>query len=329
MKTSHLAILLFFFLQALSSPAIHPPNKNQDYQAYHLQVIEAERLMASEKYQAALSIYETLFENYDFVFLREYQIATQLALQVNDSQKAEQYLKQGMLAGWDMKSIKKNKFLSTIRNDSGWKDIKKEYKTLRAQYESGLNQTLRKQVKKMFSRDQWKALGAFLKFSSKAQDKYAEKKFAPHSERQIAEFNNILANYGYPGEQLIGNDIWMSTILSHHNSISKAYTEKDTLYPDLQAQLKEALLKGQISPFELAMIDDWYRVVKDDESLATYGIIDPPSQAELEKANQLRSAIYYRSVELRNQLVDIEEKTGMNLYIQSGPWINGKIEVKK
>ena len=180
-------------------------------------------------------VYERLFDNYDFIFLREYQIATQLALYLNETKKAENFLRKGMLSGWQMKSIKRNGYLAKLRETKDWKSIKKQYENLNKQHESNLNEQLRKRVKKMFSKDHWKALGALFKFSSKAQDKYGEKRFAPHSEKQIANFLDIYKNYGYPGEKLIGNDFWMSTILSHYNSISQEYGEKDTLYPSLKA----------------------------------------------------------------------------------------------
>ena len=79
-------------------------------------------------------------------------------------------------------------------------------------------------------------MGALFRIGSKSQDNYAENKFAPHSEQQISELRDILLEIGYPGEKLIGNDYWVSTILSHHNSISQAYNKKDRLYPELKPQ---------------------------------------------------------------------------------------------
>ncbi|MEZ4886979.1 MAG: hypothetical protein R3E32_19775 [Chitinophagales bacterium] len=303
--------------------------EKQDYAIYHQQVIEAEKLIGSEKYSDALQVYESLFDNYDFVFLREYQIATQLALFLEDKTKAKKYLRQGILAGWKLKSIKRNKYISQLKKEEDWNSIKTEYRVLRHQYESNLNEELQKQVKKMFSKDQWKAIGALFTFSSDAQDRYAEKKFAPHSEKQMAESINIIESYGYPGEKLVGNYYWMSTILSHHNSISQEYVQQDTLYLYLKPKLVNALKNGQISPFELALIDEWYHCVKNDRETSMYGILEPPSQSELSKSNELRAAIYMRPIEVRNQLVDIEKKTGMDFYLNGGPWIEGKVEIRE
>lgn len=307
-------LILFQFFSILSSPVINA-GEHQDYEFYHQQVIKAEILIASENYAEALLLYEQLFNGYDFIFLREYQIASQLAIYEGDIKKSLEYVKQGVISGWEIKSIKKNEYLAPLFKDEAWRSIEKEYPNLQTQYESRLHQNIREQVKKMYAKDQKKALKALFRLSSKSQDKYAENKFAPHSERQMAEFSAILESNGYPGEKLIGNNTWMSTILSHHNSISTAYNKKDTLYPMLQPRLIDALKNGQMSPYEYVAIDDWYRTVKYDRKEATYGILDPPSSSSLSRTNELREKIFVRPYELTDQLMAIEEKTGMNLYL--------------
>lgn len=320
-------IILFYLILLCCSSIIHASG-NLDYTIYHQQIVLAETLIASEKYEAALQVYETLFNEYKFVFLRDYQIATQLALLLNEEQRAKTFLINGIKSGWTIKSIRKNRFLDELRKNEDWKSIKKQYRNLNEKYQSSLNQNLKKSVKKMFSKDQQKAFGALFRFRPKVRDRYAEEKFAPHSEKQITAFLLIFNEYGYPGEQLIGNDFWMSTIISHHNSISTNYNNKDTLYPSIRPKLKRALKSGQISAFEFAIIDEWYRAIIKDENKPTYGIIEGLRQSDLEKTNELRKTVYLRPIEVHNKLVDIEEKTGMNFYLDGYPWEAGKIEIR-
>lgn len=321
-------IIIFLNLYILCLGTVVQANDTLDYKIYHQCVVDAETMIAAENYTAALDIYENLFEKYEFIFLREYQIATQLALFLNDDQKAEKYLVNGIKSGWTMRSIKKNGFLDEFRDSESWESIKKQYRKLNQQYKSSYNESLSVRVKKMYSKDQRKAFGALFRFSSKAQDNYAERKFAPHSEQQIKEFLEILMEYGYPGEKLLGNEFWMSTILSHHNSISTEYNRKDTLYQSFKPKLKIALEKGEISAFSCAMIEEWYRAVIDDKDLPTYGILDGPLQKDLEKTNELRAEVYIRSIEVHNKLVAIEEKTGMHFYLDGHPWYKTRIEIK-
>lgn len=303
-------------------------NEKLDYTIYHQRIVDAETFIAHENYRDALQVYEELFNNYEFIFLRDYQIATQVALFLDMEQKAKNFLLKGIASGWHINSIRQNKYLVKLRKSNDWNLIREQYPSLNKQYESGLNQKLRRRVKGMFSIDQRKAVGALFKFSSEAQDRYAEKKFAPHSEKQIAEFLDILNNYGYPGEKLIGNDYWMSTILSHHNSISTSYNKKDTLYQSIKPRLKSALKTGQISAFEFALIDEWHRATKNDHEQLTYGILEGPLQKDLKKTNRLREAVYLRPIEVHNKMVDLEEKTGMDFYLDGHPWAEGKIELR-
>jgi hypothetical protein len=139
---------------------------NPDYEFYHKQIVEAEKLIVGKEYEEALLVYENIFSAYEFVFLRDYQVATQLALHINDKHKAIRYLKKGITRGWKLKSIKKNDYLAKLREDPEWKTIKKDYRSLRDQYEASIDQHVRHEVQRMFSKDQWKALGALFTFSS-------------------------------------------------------------------------------------------------------------------------------------------------------------------
>lgn len=313
--------ILFFLFLIVIWPADH-------YQDYHDKVLEIEKRIIEEAYLPALNAYEDLFEEYDFVFVRDYKIATQIAWTVNDTTKTVELMEAAIKAGWKMKSIRKNECLRRFRDSDHWQKIKANYKEWRRFHESKIDQKLKKELKKRIKKDQWKALGALFTFSATAQDRYAERRFAPHSEQQMEKLQSILKTEGYPGEQLIGNNYWASTIISHHNSISTSYAQKDSLYPKMKPFLKKAWKAGQISPFEMALMDDWYRLVKNNRQGIAYGIVAAPKLAALEATNALRESVGLRSVQIRNALVDIQIKTGINFYLPGSPWIDGKIVVR-
>lgn len=160
----------------------------------------------------------------------------------------------------------------------------------------------------MFKKDQRKALLALFRIGA-TQERYAEKRFAPHSERQMTQLLPIIDQYGYPGERLIHNGYWAAVMLSHHNSISQAYALKDTIYPHVRPKLMKALKLGQMSPYELAMIDDWYMAVKTDRQETHYGYLSgsltPQAKA---KVDQGREAIGLSSVETISLLVDLHQQ---------------------
>ena len=313
-----LALLLAFAAKA---------QNEQDYLIYHQKVIEAELQIVAQNYQEALDIYKSLFEDYDFVFLREYQVASQLAIQLGKTQEALTFIEQGILGGWTSKSMKKNTYLATKWDKKSWTVMLKRYPILSTQYESQLNQPLKDQLKKMFAKDQRKAFLVFIRLGSKAKERYAERKFVPHSIEQMRLLNEILLEYGYPGERLIGPNYWTSTMLSHHNSIAPDFNQKDLLYPAMKPLLKDALKTGYLAPSEWALIDEWYRICTQTSDQAEYGLIKEALPDEIDHLNQLRAALGLRSVELRNQLKDREQNTGMNFYLQKG-WVSGKIAEK-
>ena len=300
-----------------------------DYITYHNEVTKCEQLIAEKRINEACQLLDSLFNQFDFVFLREYKLAAELSIYDKDYESAFRLIRQGILNGWSFKSLKKNKSFKELHDDSRWEDLKIEYDSLRKIYLSSLDITRRNQVHDMFKKDQKKALGAFFKIRQKAQDNYAEKSFAPHSEKQLGLLDTILIQAGYPGEKLIGNNLWASVILSHHNSISFNYNSKDTLYNYLRPKLMNALRRGEISPYELAQIDDWRTAALSSHGSTSFGFIGKiTNNNELGPVNKNRAEIGLRSIELRNNLIDIENSTGLNLYLPKG-WQNGKITVAK
>jgi hypothetical protein len=302
-------------------------NVDPDYIDYHKQIIEAERLLSEEEFSDALIRYEQVFKHYVFVFIRDYKVASQLALYLDDKRKAFDYIQKGLAAGWELKALRKNQFLKPLQKEPEWRTIEQSYNNLHSQYETRIDSDLREKVRLMFKKDQKKALGALFRIGNKAQERYGTKKFAPHSENQMFELIKILDDQGYPGEQLIGNNYWMSTILSHHNSISKEYVNQDTLYNFIKPKLIKAIENGQISPYEFAMIDDWYIAVNSGRTQTGYGFLNPPLSSTLTETNKLREKIGLRTIELRNKLVDVENETGINFYLPD--WIKGKIKVEQ
>ncbi|MCB0488068.1 MAG: hypothetical protein KDC99_06315 [Cyclobacteriaceae bacterium] len=320
----HFRVTLLFLCVSLSSFS-GDVGTDEDYLEYHRQITEAESLIAEERYEEALRIYNNVFSSYDFIFVRDYKVATQLAWYMKDRDQTFGYLHDAVKSGWTLKSIKKNDFLKPLRKEPEWKKTKKDYDRLRTDYAARLNKPLRESVHEMSRQDQKKALGALFRIGDKAQTRYAEKKFEPHSVQQMHKLIEILDRDGYPGEKLIGNSFWMSTILSHHNSISPEYCKKDTLYTYVRPQLLRSVAKGEMSPYEYALVDDWRTVVEFGRDTPGYGFLSQPTQATLEHTDMLRQGIGLRTVELRNKLIDIESKTGMNFYLPS--WVKGKIKV--
>ncbi|PRY46978.1 hypothetical protein CLV58_10142 [Spirosoma oryzae] len=320
---SHLVALCLFLTTV--SLASSPPDSGQDarrqadYAAYHRIIIDAHKRIANQDYQAALALHRQVFDTYAFVFARDYKVATQLALQTGQTQEAFTYLKKAISAGWTLRAIKKNVLIQPLQRDPRWRLIEARYDSLRSRYRQGGNQPVRSSVGKMFRKDQRKALLALFIPGDKARIRYAEKRFAPQSAQQVTQLIQLIDTYGYPGERLIHNGYWAAVILSHHNSISKRYALRDTLYPLVRPKLLKALQSGQLSPYEFAMIDDWYTAVKSDSQETHFGYLSRSlTRTATNEVNQAREAIGLDSIETISLLADLQQQTGFDVYLPSG-----------
>ena len=296
-----------------------------DYLTYHSRVNQAESQLSQGHFQEALIIYQEILDAYSFVFGRDAKIAIQLALYLKEDQKALDLLQKAIHQGLDLKEVKKLPGVKRLRKTPAWDRLEKSYDDLKAVSLNPVDTQVREMVREMYKKDQKKAMGALMRIGDKAQIAYGEKVFAPHSETQLSELTGIITKGGYPGEKRIRNSYWASTILSHHNSISRAYNQQDSLYPDLKPLLLEALKAGNISPYELALVEDWKIATVSSWSEPGYGYLNSPRAQTLSVTDSLRKAIGLRSVSLRNRLVEQEAETGMDFFLPD--WVRGKIEI--
>jgi len=301
--------------------------KSADYTTYYQRIIQAEVLITSGKYTEALLTMDSVFEDYSYVFLRDYKVAAQLALYIGNYQKAFHYITKGIANGWSLKEIKNNHLLQSLQHKPGWNMLLKTYDTLRHTYLSKLDHQLKKEVDEMFVRDQKLAKINLGINDEDAQNKFLIQKFAPQSERHMHRLLVILNQKGYPGEKLIGNRLWAWTILSHHNSISAAYNRNDTFYQTLRPLLLTAVQSGELSPYDFAIIEEWRISVISEHREKSYGYLDTLTQKDVNRSNQLRRDIGMRSIELTNKLVDIQEKTGIDFFLEGLMWVKGKIPI--
>jgi len=298
-----------------------------DYNKYHAEIILVEELVSQEKYEEALSKYDSLFNEYDFIFLRDLKVAAQISFLVAEKERGLKYIYRAIKGGWELSSLKSQKFLLNNLLDSDWSAIERQYEFLRYKYLSRIDTALRSKVYSMMEKDQTFAYEAHIIENEEEQKDFISENFPELSEEQLFELIEIIETYGYPGEFLIGNDVWASTILSHHNSQGLDYVRKDTLYDFIRPKLMQFLDKGYISPYEIALPEDWRKTLLSDGRESAYAYLNAPNTTNISQINRTRKAIGLRSVELRNRLIEIELKTGMSFYLPD--WVDGKIVIEE
>lgn len=297
-----------------------------NYSNYHAKIIAAEEHISKEEYEKAITLYEETFENFDFIFLRDRQVLTQLYLFTGDMGKGLASIKKGITNGWELQDLKDHKILQDHLGDTEWQVIEEQYDDLHKQFLNRIDSNARKEVQLMFQKDQELAMTIALMEDESEQEEYVMERFPSHSESQLRKLIDHVETKGYSGEFLIGNNFWASTILSHHNSIAQDYVEKDTLYEFIKPKLTQSLKKGYLSPYEFALMEDWKKAVLTDGEESIYGYLKSPNESNIKEIDEARSEIGLRSIELRNKLIDIEEKTGIDLHLPD--WVDGKIIIE-
>jgi hypothetical protein len=293
----------------------------QHYSLYHQQVISIEEQIVDGNYAEALKGYDEINASYSFLFIRDIKVAAQLALFLNDNKSAISWLKKGMDQGWTWKKIKKLEIIDRL--GEGDQKLLSEYPS----NEKIQNEELRERVRDMIRKDQSMAFRALLRLTESQKNAYTTKKFAPHSEIQMAEMHRILDTYGYPGERLIAENIWASTIICHHNSMGTEYAQSDTLFTALYPKLMKAFDRGEVSPFELAIMLDWRTSMLRDE--CGLGFLTDVTTASLACSDQRRRSVGLRSVETRNALYQLQSEMDIDFVLLGGPWVDGEIEIKQ
>ncbi len=314
-------LILFILLPFATSHA-------QDYTEYHATIAEVEKMIVKEQYDQALDQLTLLSEQFDFVFVKNHKIGAQLAMYLGRQDEAVAHIKSGIKQGWTLKQIKKTKSLSALqRNESLWKEVTSSYDELHKVYVNRIDQNLKEQVQNMFKRDQWLAIKSLTRFSQGSFDRYMDRKFAPLSEQHMAQLDDMLNTDGYPGEKLVGAELWMMDMLLHHVSMTRAYTEQDTIFYDLTPKLKQAIAKGEMSPYSYAVVYDWYVAVKSGYMESTFGYINKLDRADIGTSDALRAELRMRSVATRLGLEQIEEKTGMDFHLESKVLFNKEMRI--
>src|ERR1700733_13418300 len=155
-----------------------------DYTNYHQDIIRAEELIIDGKYSDALQIFEEVLGKYNYIFLKDYKVAAQLAMYTKDEAKAFRFIKLGILDGWTLDEIIGDNFFKPLQKEKEWETIKSQYDTLRSEYNKRINPQLSAEIHEMFKRDQRLDLPYYFRIGQKAKERYAVRKFAPNSEKQ-------------------------------------------------------------------------------------------------------------------------------------------------
>ena len=315
----------------------------QDYTIYHKTInIAEEEFFIKNDSERALQLYDSIFNQYDFVFVKDVINAAQIA---KFSKKPfRQFLKKGFELGLKIDHLKEYPLLNDYYKEI-YKNqkFKKEYDTLRKQYLKKIDFDYLKLTYQLAIKDQ-----------INKHEKSSQFNYWKQVKRITDHIKNLTSEKGFPGDRLIG--ISDSTIFKE---IGKPHLD---LYPQRKTYKKlwymsseeknlvakhpliiylhnpcsfnyyknlfiEEIKKGNIHPRDVALIHDHIYAYRSGmrngcgnpktvfliNNFATY-----PKSVSEEETNRLRKKFFIVSTTIDRKKMEYQNKFGFKLF--SGVW---------
>ncbi len=318
--------------------------KNKDYSNYHMSINKAEELFFVHKQvDSALYYYDQVFNDYDFIFVKDLINAAQIAAFSN--RPYQHYIEQGFEHGLKINHLKEYQLLKKIYTNSS------KNKKLLEVYD--INR------KKYLNKIDFKYLDLIYKLAIKDQQNKHSKSSNSTYRKQVYEITQSIKDSikkrGFPGDRMIG--ISDSTIFKEINkphkdlynqrkqdkrlwymiSDEKYLNAKHTMviflhnpcsYHKYKDLLYTEMLKGNIHPRDIGLLHDHvysYRQTMragcDNKKNQVYQLnefANYPKDIILEKTNEMRKELFIVSIDVDKRKKEYEKAYGFKLF--SGFW---------
>lgn len=324
----HIALLFIVLSKFVSA------QKSTDYIAYHKLINKAETQYFLEKnVEGALKLYDSVFSNYDFIFLKDILNAAQISY--FEKRLYRNYIKLAFSHGFKPEGLAniplfQEDFFELLSD----KELRNEYKKSRKTYVEGINKNYVKWIYKFALDDQ----------VAKSKSGYESFK-----NRYLGRLFSKIKLSGFPGEQLLGVDDSLLFAEQghpewdlHQMAIKKGkdYFATDdasftnhTVFPFLvhefcsyqilKEQLYDEMKKGKIHPREIGMLyDNMYRVrsscnlpqFKGYFRLNTFMTYPKITSTNRKQTDVLRTENYIVSLAVDEQKLLYEKEYGFKLF---------------
>jgi len=178
-------LLLVYCLTFVSAPP------DLDYFDYHQQMNEAFELLSEEDFSAARQKMERTFNQFDFVFAKDYLIAAQLFAKDKDYVNAIKYLEKALQGGCLLDCTQDIGVFNELKSLSVWNTLLTKEIELRKSYLKSIDINLLEEFSKRYQQEQEQKKTEYYQLT--VYDNF----------KRIVE---ITEEKGFPGERLIGLD---------------------------------------------------------------------------------------------------------------------------
>ncbi|MEM8528864.1 MAG: hypothetical protein AAGG68_29785 [Bacteroidota bacterium] len=163
----------------------------KDHLTYHQFINRAENHLVNEGFFTAQKLYDSTFQQFDYVFAKDYVIATQVAWQNRDTTQTTAWMEEAIKAGYPCSCFSNIPVMETFLETILWQRIQGRSDSLRRQYLASIDLSLLVEWSRRY-REEQDAKGTSL-YTTVVQSNYDRIKILADS-------------LGFPSERFIGLD---------------------------------------------------------------------------------------------------------------------------
>lgn len=290
----------------------------QDYIEYHRTFNRIDEDVLSQNFTVAIERLDSIYTNYDFIYAQHCMKSLQICCFINDSIRADKWLAKSFKQGIPIWFIRTSELTKKSLDYSTTKETIQVFDSLYSIYKASINLNLASQIDSLFDIDQ--------KYTQKVNDGFIlfrhtifGLKWVINNKKQFKIINNIIDEYGFPGEKLIGLPKTYEDSVSTVEFISfwgsyirewQAYfmllhyfSTKRNISDDFKNKLFQNVINGNMTPFQYANICSYiYRHSENSEYESYYG------NDTITNRKRLEMGLNTVEQEKRNELIQRERR---------------------
>ncbi|MEN9698895.1 MAG: hypothetical protein RLZZ301_93 [Bacteroidota bacterium] len=194
-------ISLLFCIASL--PSLAQQVESEDYVVYQRTINRIDADVLAKNYSTAIQRFDSLYENFEFVYSKHCLKALQICCVTADTVHAKKWLEKSIKQGVPLWMLQKNELTNIGLQFACTQEVVNQYDSLRFIYQSSVRQDIRKTIDSLYEWDQ--------RYTQKVNDGFILLRYTTHyfrwlqnNKRQFETIKAITETYGFPGEKLIG-----------------------------------------------------------------------------------------------------------------------------
>ena len=260
----HFVKFFLLLLLSLSTSA-------QDYSAYQRCINRVDRDIMKREWASATQRMDSVYRDYDFIYARHCVKGLKLALLQQDEQRSAQWLGRSILQGVPLWVLRNHELCRPVFELAATQTVLARYDSLHRVYLSRIDTALARRIQNMMDAD--------TRYTRRVNDGFILLRhtlyglqWIRHNKQQTRELEQIIRQYGFPEERLIGlpqsvadsaalaaylRQEGPDLVLQNRQAFFMLLHYFSTKRKDLNPLLLPQVAIGNLPPYQYARINDY------------------------------------------------------------------------